>query len=137
LNSQELLFPENVEIPSYLLPILEAQKNELKKLGFNIEPFGSNTWRLRSIPAHLKINAAAAAIIVFLQNTYESKESDIFKKNALSYANSSAIQSGAELSVQEMKAIVSDLLFLQNPYQTPRGEAVFMKMPLDDIRRKF
>jgi DNA mismatch repair protein MutL len=137
LDSQELLFPENVEIPSYLLPILEAQKNELKKLGFNIEPFGPSTWRLRSIPAHLKINAAATAIIVFLQNAYDSKESDMFKKNALSYANSSAIPSGAELSAQEMKAIVSDLLFLQNPYQTPRGEAVFMKMPLEDIRKKF
>ncbi len=137
LDSQELLFPENVEIPSYLLPILEAQKSELKKLGFNIEPFGSSTWRLRSIPAHLKINAAASAIIVFLQNVCDSKESDMFKKNALSYANSSAIPSEAELSAQEMKAIVSDLLFLQNPYETPRGEAVFMKMPLEDIRRKF
>jgi len=137
LNSQELLFPENVEIPSYLLPLLEAQKNELKKLGFCIEPFGGGTWRLRSIPAHLKIGAAATAIIVFLQNAYDSKESDMFKKNALSYANSSAIPSGAELSVQEMKAIVSDLLFLQNPYETSRGEAVFMKMPLEDIRRKF
>jgi len=137
LNSQELLFPENVEIPFFLLPILEAQKNELKKLGFSIEPFGPSTWRLRSIPAHLKISAAGAAIIVFLQNAYDSKESDMFKKNALAFANSSAIPSGAELSVQEMKAIVSDLLFLQNPYETPRGEAVFMKMPLEDIRKKF
>jgi len=137
LNGQELLFPENVEIPSYLLPILEAQKNELKRLGFNIEPFGASTWRLRGIPAHLKINAAAAAIVVFLQNVYDSKESDMFKKNALSYANSSAISSGTELSAQEMKAIVSDLLSLQNPYETPKGEAIFMKMPLDDIRKKF
>jgi len=137
LSSQELLFPENVEIPFYLLPILEAQKNELKKLGFNIEPFGPSTWRLRSIPAHLKISAAATSIIVFLQNAYDSKESDMFKKNALAFANSSAIPSGTELSAQEMKAIVSDLLFLQNPYETPRGEAVFMKMPLEDIRKKF
>ena len=137
LDSQELLFPESVEIPSYLLPILEAQKNDLKKLGFNIEPFGSSTWRLRGIPAHLKISAAAIAIIVFLQNAYESKESDMFKKNALSYANSSAIPSGAELSAQEMKTMVSDLLSSQNPYETPRGEAIFMKMPIEDIRRKF
>jgi len=137
LSGQELLFPENVEIPSYLLPILEAQKNELKRLGFNIEPFGASTWRLRGIPAHLKISAAATAIIVFLQNAFDSKESDMFKKNALSYANSSAIPSGTELSAQEMKTIVSDLLSLQNPYETPRGEAVFMKMPLEDIRKKF
>jgi len=137
LNGQELLFPENVEIPAYLLPILEAQKNELKKLGFNIEPFGTSTWRLRGIPAHLKINAAATAIVVFLQNIYDSKESDMFKKNALSYANSSAISSGTELSAQEMKTIVSDLLSLQNPYETPKGEAIFMKMPLEDIRKKF
>jgi DNA mismatch repair protein MutL len=137
LASQELLFPENVEIPSYLQPILEAQKSELKKLGFSIEPFGSSTWRLRGIPAHLKISAAATAIIVFLQDAYESKESDMFKKNALSYANSSAIPSGAELSAQEMKTIVSDLLSSQNPYETPKGEAIFMKMPIEDIKRKF
>jgi hypothetical protein len=36
-----------------------------------------------------------------------------------------------------MKIIVSDLLSLQNPYETPKGEAVFMKMPIEDIKRKF
>lgn len=137
LASQELLFPENFEIPAYLIPIIEVEKENLKKLGFYLEPFGSTTWRLRGIPAHLKIAVAAKAIITYLQSESESKESDIFKKNALSYANSSAIQTGTELSPQETNQIISDLLSLPNPYQTPKGEAVFMKMPLEDIKRKF
>jgi DNA mismatch repair protein MutL len=137
LNSQELLFPETIEVPAFLSPIIEEQKNELKRLGFHIEPFGSNTWCLRGIPAHLKINAAQNAIRNFLEDANESKESDVFKKNALSFANSSAIPSGVELSAQEMKTLISDLLSLPNPYETPKGEAVFMKMPLEDIKRKF
>jgi hypothetical protein len=36
-----------------------------------------------------------------------------------------------------MKTIVSELLSLPNPYETPKGEAIFMKMPIEDIRRKF
>jgi DNA mismatch repair protein MutL len=137
LPSQELLFPESFEIPAFLIPIIEAEKENLKRLGFYLEPFGGNTWRLRGIPAHLKINAAAKAIITYLQNENESRETDIFKKNALSYANSSAIQNDTELSQQEMNQIISDLLSLPNPYQTPKGEAVFMKMQLEDIKRKF
>ncbi|MDR2731997.1 MAG: DNA mismatch repair endonuclease MutL [Fibromonadaceae bacterium] len=137
LDSQELLFPESIEIPAHLSPILEAQKNELKKLGFYIEPFGTNTWRLRGIPAHLRIGTAARAITGFLENANESRESDMFKKNALAFANSSAIPSGTELSVQDMKSLVSDLLSLQNPYETPKGEAIFMRMPVEDIKRKF
>jgi len=137
LASQELLFPENVEIPAVLSPILHAQKNELKKLGFYLEPFGVNTWRLRGIPAHLRTGAAALALIGFLEDAKESKESDLFRKNALCFANNSAISSGTELSAQEMKGIVSDLLSLQNPYETPRGEAIFMKMSIEDIKRKF
>jgi len=137
LNSQELLFPETIEVPAFLSPILEEQKNELKKLGFHIESFGTNTWRLRGIPAHLRINAAPSAIRIFLENASESKESDMFKRNALCFANCSAIPSGTELSAQEMKIMVSDLLSLRNPYETPKGEAIFMRMPLDDIRRKF
>jgi DNA mismatch repair protein MutL len=137
LNSQELLFPETIEIPAFLSPIIEEQKNELKRLGFHIEPFGSNTWRLRGIPAHLKINAAQNAVRNFLEDANESKESDVFKKNALCFANSSAIPSGTELSAQEMKSLISDLLSLSNPYETPKGEAIFMKMPLEDIKRKF
>jgi len=137
LDSQELLFPETIEIPPFLSPILEEQRDELKRLGFYLEPFGSNTWRLRSIPAHLKINAATGAVRSFLENANESRESDMFKKNALSFANSSAIPSGTELSAQEMKSLLSDLLSLSNPYETPKGEAVFMRMPLEDIRRKF
>jgi len=137
LNSQELLFPETVEIPTYLSPILEEQKDGLKRLGFHLEPFGSNTWRLRGIPSHLKISAARNAIRIFLEDANESKESNIFKKNALSFANSSAITSGTELSALEMKTLISDLLSLPSPYETPKGEAIFMKMPLEDIKRKF
>jgi DNA mismatch repair protein MutL len=137
LDSQELLFPEIIEIPAFLSPILEGQKEHLEKLGFHIEAFGTNTWRLRGIPAHLRISAASGAMRIFLENASESKESDIFKKNALCFANCSAIPSGTELSEQEMKTMVSDLLSLRNPYETPKGEAVFMRMPLDDIRRKF
>jgi len=137
LASQELLFPENVEIPAVLSPILDAQKGEIKKLGFYLEPFGTNTWRLRGIPAHLRIGVAGKALIGFLEDAKESKESDLFRKNALCFANNSAISSGTELSAQEMKAIVSDLLSLQNPYETPKGEAIFMKMSIEDIKRKF
>jgi DNA mismatch repair protein MutL len=137
LNSQELLFPETVEIPAYLSPILEEQKDGLKRLGFHLEPFGTNTWRLRGIPSHLKNSAARNTIRIFLEDANESKESNIFKKNALSYANSSAIPSGTELSAQEMKTLISDLLSLPSPYETPKGEAIFMKMPLEDIKRKF
>jgi DNA mismatch repair protein MutL len=137
LDSQELLFPETVEIPTVLLPILEEQESELKKLGFYIEQFGINTWQLRGIPVHLRIGIAGQAIIGFLENVNESKENDMFKRNALCYANNLAIPNGTELSLQEMKIIVSDLLSLQNPYETPKGEAVFMKMPIEDIKRKF
>jgi DNA mismatch repair protein MutL len=137
LGSQELLFPENVEIPIHLFPILEEHKNELKKLGFYMEPFGLNTWRLRGIPAHLQISAAGAAIICFLENMNESRESDMFRRKALSFANSSAIEHGTELSAQEMRVLISDLLSLQNPYETPKGEIIFMKMPIEDIKRKF
>ncbi|MDR2999679.1 MAG: DNA mismatch repair endonuclease MutL [Fibromonadaceae bacterium] len=137
LAGQELLFPETVEIPAVLLPILDAQKNVLEKFGFHIVPFGSGTWQLRGIPAHLPISAAGPAIIRFLESASESKESDIFKKNALSFANSSAIQRETELSLQEMKSIVSDLLSLPNPYETPKGEAIFMRMSVEDIKRKF
>jgi len=137
LNSQELLFPETVEIPAYLSPILEDQKKELKKMGFHIEAFGFNSWQLRGIPPHLPVRAAGKAILSYLESINESKESDIFRKNAIAFANCSAIPSETELSQQEMKTIVSDLLSLENPYETPRGEAVFMKMPIEDIRGKF
>ncbi|MCL2283908.1 MAG: DNA mismatch repair endonuclease MutL [Fibromonadales bacterium] len=140
LSSQELLFPETIEIPAVLSQFLVGADNYLpllKKLGFYFEPFGVNTWRLRGIPAHLRISAAGRAIIDFLENANESKENDMFKRNALCFANSSAISSGTELSAQEMKIMVSDLLSLQNPYETPKGEAVFMRMSIEDIKRKF
>ncbi|MDR0515681.1 MAG: DNA mismatch repair endonuclease MutL [Fibromonadaceae bacterium] len=137
LNSQDMLFPEVVEIPVHLSPILEEQKSELLKMGFYIEPFGRNFWQLRGVPSHLSIKAAGKAILAFLENASESRESDVFRKTAMSFANSSAIPSETELSVQEMKIIVSDLLSLQNPYETPKGEAIFMKMPVEDIKRKF
>jgi DNA mismatch repair protein MutL len=137
LSSQELLFPEVVEVPVHLSPVLEEQKGELAKMGFHIEPFGTNSWQLRGIPSHLPTKAAGKAVLIFLENASQSRESDIFKKTAVSFANSSAISGETELSLQEMKIIVSDLLSLQNPYETPKGEAVFMKMPIEDIKRKF
>ena len=56
INSQELLFPELIELSKVEKSLLVEILPDLKKLGFYLEPFGGDMYQIRGIPSGLSFS---------------------------------------------------------------------------------
>ena len=54
ISSQPLLIPHLLEVNNQEAEFLNENIGELKQLGFDLEPFGSNTYKVNSVPNTLK-----------------------------------------------------------------------------------
>ena len=68
LDSQELLFPELIELSKIEKQMLSSVDDQLKKLGFYVEPFGGDTYQIRAIPSGLPLSRAVKAVHQFFDS---------------------------------------------------------------------
>jgi len=56
---------------------------------------------------------------------------------AKSYSCKAAIKAGDPLTEQEMRNLIDQLFATQMPYVCPHGRPVVLKIPLDELDRRF
>ena len=137
--AQELLFPELVELDRVTAALLETHSGFLGKLGFHVEPFGGANWQLRSIPLHLPLSRAVQALHSFLNDLrdHPAPADGIREAMARAYAIGSAIPAGQELSVEEMAALMDQLLGCSEPYSSPSGRPTLLRLPTAELDKRF
>ena len=140
-DSQELLFPELIELSKQEKEIFRNVDDQLRKLGFFVEPFGGDTYQIRSIPSALPLSRAAKAVHDFLNDVDENDtKNDMVKFQeaiAKSWAKTNAYQAGDKLKPEEITALVSQLMITQDPLKSPFGNPTLMRLTLDELSKKF
>ena len=140
-DSQELLFPELIDLSKQEKEIFRNVDEQLKKLGFFVEPFGGETFQIRSIPSALPLSRAAKAVHDFLTDVDENEtKNDMVKFQeaiAKSWAKTNAYQAGDKLKPEEITALVSQLMITQDPLKSPFGSPTLMRLTLDELSKKF
>lgn len=134
-----MLFPELLETSPLQNQLIEDNIDRFLVLGFNLQDFGSQTWQLRGIPAELPNHRAIEALqgmIEELEQSYELKE-DIRIELALAWARANATPRGVKLNQEEMSELINQLFLTDNPYKTPKGDAIFIRITLDEVAKKF
>ena len=71
-DSQELLFPELIDLSKQEKEIFRNVDEQLRKLGFFVEPVGGDTYQIRAIPSALPLSRAAKAVHDFLNDVDEN-----------------------------------------------------------------
>ena len=142
LDSQELLFPELLELSKLEVEALKNVEDQFKHLGFYIEHFGGETYQIRAIPSALPLSRAIKAVKDFLDSIGdESKsEGDMVKVQdsiAKAWANTNAYQAGDKLKSEEMAALVSQLMLTEEPLKSPYGHPTLLRFTLDELAKKF
>lgn len=139
LESQELLFPELIELDKATAPLLEEYQLQLNQLGFHLEPFGGNSWQLRGIPLHLPLSRAVQALHDFLDHLMAgpSHEQNVLPLVAKAWALGSAIPAGQELSQDEMAALMDQLLATCEPYSSPTGRPTLLRLATSELHKRF
>ncbi|MCK9182309.1 MAG: DNA mismatch repair endonuclease MutL [Fibrobacteraceae bacterium] len=139
LETQELLFPELVELTTIESSFVPALIPKLDHLGFHLELFGKNTYQLRGIPRELILSRAVAAVHEMLSSIAEGENvADPTKETlAKAWALSNSYRAGDELGTEEMTALMAELLATQDPMTSPSGRPTLMRLPIADINKRF
>jgi DNA mismatch repair protein MutL len=138
--AQQLLEPLTVELSPAQTAILEAEAETLAQIGFEIEPFGGTTYRLRSIPEILLKSDPATALADILSELAEgavplSRESD--ERLIVTVCKRAAVKAGRTLSSQEMQDLIHNLERSSAPRTCPHGRPTMIHLSAAQLAREF
>lgn len=137
--SQQLLFPQLVELSAEDYSLLLDITPFLERIGFIIKAFGKNTVMVEGVPSGLRIRSDEKILLDILDEyKREKKDSvDIRDNVAKSFACHSAIKAGEPLSLEAMNALIDQLFATREPYFCPHGRPVIITLSLDELDRRF
>lgn len=140
MYSQELFPPVIVSFNIREEEILKENMEFLCKLGYEIEAFGGNEYKVTGIPAGLP-NLDCKQLLIdivdsFLEDSRHNTPELIMEKIA-SMSCKAAVKGNNRLSVLEINELMRELMKADNPYNCPHGRPTLIMMTKYDIERKF
>ena len=140
IPSQALLAPTVVHLQSANAKLLEDQLAILHHFGFDIEPFGTNTYQVRAVPA-LFANADPAAALRALVEDFEEDETplqnELEAKIAGRVCKRLAVKAGQVLAPDEQRALLNDLENCASPRTCPHGRPTMIHLSVELLERQF
>ncbi len=139
-SSQILLEPVTVELPSAQSVLLEKQMAVLKELGFEVEPFGPDVFKIRAVPSLLLGSDPASALRAVVEDFEEDEkplEKEIQAKLVARICKRVAVKAGQLLSTDEQQALLSDLEACEAPRTCPHGRPTMIHLSIDLLEKQF
>ncbi len=140
LVGQGLIEGEVVHLSPSQATLLGDQLELMSRIGFQIEPFGPNSFKVRSVPALLtKLEPARALMDVLEELERDEKPLDKASEARiiLRVCKSAAVKAGQNLSQQEMESLINQLERCQNPRTCPHGRPTLIHLSAGQLAREF
>jgi DNA mismatch repair protein MutL len=136
--SQQLLTPLPLELTPRQHVAMAAHLEALTELGFEIEPFGGETYLLRAVPAVLERGDIGQAVADILDELAEEGSGETGEEKALiSVVCHSAVRAGQTLSMEEMRDLVRQLEETNLPHTCPHGRPTMVHLSAEQLAREF
>ena len=145
--TQRLMMPFTLELSRRETLVVEKRLEDLRRAGFDLEPFGGDSFVVRSVPASVaekRLKAQGGPEEVLREIIDELVEKTVSRRLLLpaeevliTASCKMAVKAGDPLTFDEMNALVSDLLKSENPYTCPHGRPIIIELPNGDLDRKF
>jgi DNA mismatch repair protein MutL len=140
IPAQSLLEPVSVTLPLAQAALLEGQLELLKGFGFQVEPFGPNTFQVRAMPALFSGSDAASALRALVEDFEEDEsplQAELEARLAARVCKRMAVKAGQALSGEEQRALLSDLENCDSPRTCPHGRPTMIHLSVDMLERQF
>jgi DNA mismatch repair protein MutL len=140
IASQQLLFPEQIELSVNDFSLVRNLLDEFGLLGFDIQEFGKNSIVVNGAPADLPdsnvVQMLEGILETYKLNTIDAK---VEKHDNLcrAIARNTCVKYGKMLDAEEMKLMVNNLLLCENPVYTANGKPVMMEIELSEMEKFF
>jgi DNA mismatch repair protein MutL len=140
LAIQRLLFPIPVELSAPDAAMLETMIPDLLQLGFQLEPFGKQTYVIQGIPADLKSGEEKHHIEQLLERVkHFSADLKLDQRERVlrSLAQQQSIKPGQSLSQEEMQTLAAGLFACSNNSTSPSGKPALRQLTAEAFDRIF
>ncbi len=120
--------------------VMEEIMDDLKYLGYTIEPFGKHTYVIQGTPADVEAGNDKHIIDILLeQYKHFSPEVKFSRREKLvrSLARQQSIKAGTRLTEREMRQLVTDLFACATPNVTPDGNPTYLEFKQEQLERMF
>jgi DNA mismatch repair protein MutL len=138
--SQALLDPVAVEVPPGAAAMLSSQIETLNRIGFNIEPFGGNTFLIRSLPSILGKVDPARAVRVVVEDFEEDETplaSEVEARLIARVCKRAAVKAGQALTPAEQVELIRRLETCQSPRTCPHGRPTMIHLSVETLEKQF
>lgn len=139
-TSQQLLFPQSIELLPREMAVIREIMPELERMGFQLRFFGGMTIVVEGIPADVRSGREETILREVLEAYEEFGETKILSGRealAASFGCRAAIKSGDKLSQEEMHVLIEQLFQTKMPYVCPHGRPIVIKLAIDELDRRF
>lgn len=135
---QPILFPIIIDVDFSSKEKEETWLTLLCNMGFTVELFGPNSYRITEIPTFMDIKEAEDFVNDFIQGFIVNNLSNTVVINKLIMKScKSAIKANDKISIDEIHALIKDLRNCVNPFSCPHGRPTFIKLSKHEIERLF
>jgi len=140
ISSQKLLQPSLLTLSQAQAELFEEQLPLLNRLGFEIVPFGLNTYQVRAVPSVFASADGASAVRATIEDFEENEEPlkrETEKRLIARICKRIAVKAGQSLSPEEQKALLRELETCQSPRTCPHGRPTMIHLSVDLLERQF
>ena len=144
--AQSLLFPQLIDFSSDQVQVLHRHRQEIERLGIDLEEFGEQSFVVKAVPAilsHLSVDEVLGAVIgQFQENDRQAggrtKNTAARIDDILSaMACKAAVKAGRALEPEEMEDLLSQMHEAEVFSHCPHGRPVFKSFTEADIKKWF
>ncbi len=139
IPSQQLLFPQTIQLEQNDYEVLIEILPHLERIGFGLKDFGGNTVVIESIPMDVKAGREREILTEIIES-YKNDRSgieDVWDTVAKTFACKAAVRAGDPLKYHEMASLVDRLFATKEPYFCPHGRPIIINLTLDEIDKRF
>lgn len=146
-NLKERAFGSQLLSPPIILNMNMQEEQLYRKyrqpfadMGFEIEEFGEQAYAVRAVPSNLPGIARHEILMELIDSLSEipgSISSGSLLDKMASMSCRAAVKGNHRMSAAEAKALIDELLTLENPYNCPHGRPTIISMSRYELEKKF
>ncbi len=138
--SQQLLFAETTNLDPRDLALFDELHPLLESLGFNIDKYSGGTVVVHGMPQGLRSGLEKYVLHEVLseyKNNADKMRVSPRENLARSVARSGAIKAGTAMAPEEMRTLIDELFQCKDPYSSPSGRPVLIRISKEELKRRF
>ena len=137
---QPMLIPYVLTVNSEDSKIIESNLEAIRSVGFDIEEFGDNSYKISAVPVivdGIDFDKFFSMFLAEKLNKQKITEADLVKENIMQMACKSAVKGGDDLSKGEIELLLREMKEQNVVLFCPHGRPVIVRITKNEIEKWF